>query len=54
MNYVIVNPEKAKLPNHTYDTRIVEVKGLTTYIEIIGKGVPFPARKPRRKLKKAN
>lgn len=54
INYVITNPEKAKAPNHTYDTVIDRIEGATTYLKVIGEGVPFPPKTSRRRLKKAN
>ena len=54
INYVITNPEKAKAPNHTYDTIIDRIEGATTYLKVVGEGVPFPVKKSTRRIRKAN
>ena len=62
MNFIITNPEKANIPNRTYDTRIVKIEGTTAYIKVVGegvpfpskKGVPFPSKKSTHRIRKAN
>ena len=54
MNFIITNPEKANIPNRTYDTRIVKIEGTTAYIKVVGEGVPFPSKKSTHRIRKAN